>query len=177
MSEDKAYTLACKLFNDYNYNGSQWEIDSQIDSYYNCLKQHEAETGKEYDYDKMYRLIEKEYKYKTVPSKNLLTNWQRRCIKYNFDTSKNGELALIKCYRIGTDGHYNLVNYREYTVCNNETTQKSESEVTYKLNQIFDKVATKFYPPLSHVLGGFVFIPHKYNELGEVVEWNKEKLA
>ena len=49
MSEDKAYQLACKLFNDYNYNGSQWEIDSQIDSYYNCLKSREAETGKEYD--------------------------------------------------------------------------------------------------------------------------------
>lgn len=182
MSEDKAYKLACRLFNDYNYNGSQWEIDTQIDSYYNCLKSREAETGKEYDYDKMYRLIEKEYKYKTVPAKNLILDWHKRCIKHNYDTSRDGELILFLCYNSGTDGHYEFKEIREYTVCNSDETKISENEILYKLKKLYDEVSVKRYKAGSNVMGsakqGYtVFIPIKYDEMGEVTEYESEKVA
>ena len=177
MSEDNAYKFVCKLFNDYNYNGSQWEIDAQIDGYYNFLKVKENETGKGYDYDKMYRLIEREYKYKTVPSKTLLADWHKRCIKHNYDTSKDGELVLILCYMTTTDGHYELRDIREYIVSNTETTQKSESEVKFKLQKIYDEVVIKHYKAGSNLQGKEVWIPKKYNELGEVTEYDRELVA
>lgn len=177
MSEDKAYQLACKLFNDYNYNGSQWEIDSQIDSYYNCLKSREAETGKEYDYDKMYRLIEKEYKYKTIPPKTELIKWQKRSIKYNYDNSKDGELVLFLCYKYTDDGHYHLKEIQNYTVSNNETTQYAENQRLCRLRNIYDEITVKHYKKDSCLIGDTVFIPKSYNEIGEVTEYEKEKIA
>lgn len=177
MSEDKAYQLVCRLFNDYNYNGSQWEIDAQIDSYYNCMKSREAETGKEYDYDKMYRLIEKEYKYKTIPAKNLLLDWHKRCIVYHYDSSQDGELILFLCYQAENEGHYKLKEIRQYTVSNNENTKKDTKETQYRLLNIYDEVVKKQYKAGSNLIGTTVYIPSKYNELGEVIEYTTEKVA
>ena len=177
MSEDNTYKFVCKLFNDYNYNGSQWEIDAQIDGYYNFLKAKENETGKEYNYDKMYQLIEREYKYKTIPSKNLLADWQKRCVVYNYDTSKDGELVLVLCYMTSTDGHYELRDIREYTMWNRETTKKSEKEVLFELKKIYDEVVIKHYKKGSNLIGNTVFIPKTYNEMGEVTEYEQEKVA
>lgn len=177
MSEDKAYKLACKLFNDYNYNGTQWEVESQIDSYYNFLKSKENETGKEYDYDKMYSLIEKEYKYKIVPSKNLLSDWQKRCIVYHYDNSKDGELVIIKCYKVVEEGHYKLKEVREYIVSNTESTTAEENKVIHKLKNIYDEVACKHYIKGSCLIGNEVWIPKEFNELGEVTEYTREKVA
>lgn len=177
MSEDKAYKLACRLFNDYNYNGSQWEIDTQIDSYYNCLKSREAETGKEYDYDKMYRLIEKEYKYKTVPAKNLILDWHKRCIKHNYDSTRDGELLLFICYNSTTDGHYEIKEIRQYTVDNRESTDGNDNEILYKLKKLYEQVAVKRYPKDSCLIGKTVFIPKTRDEMGEITEYDKEKVA
>ena len=177
MSEDKAYNFTCKLFNNYNYNGTQWEVDTQIDSYYNCLKQQENETGKEYDYDRMYRLIEKEYKYKTVPPKSELMKWQKRSVKYNFDTSRDGELILFLCYMAGIDGHYELKEIREFTVVNSEYTKSNDAEIGYKLRKIYDEVTVKSYKKGSSLIGQKVYIPKSFDEMGEVTEYEVEKVA
>lgn len=182
MMNDKAYELVSKLFVSYNFNGSQWEVDAQMDSYYNCLKSREAETGKEYDYDKMYKLIEREYKYKTVPAKNLLIDWQKRCVKHNYDTSRDGELILFLCYKQTTDGHYEFSEIREYAVCNSDSTKNNENEILYKLKKLYDEVSVKRYKAGSNVMGsskiGYtVYIPKKYDEMGEVTEYETEKVA
>lgn len=174
---DKAYELVSKLFVTYNFNGSQWEVDAQMDSYYNCLKQTESDTGKEYDYDKMYRIIEKEYKYKTVPPKAELLKWQKRCIKYNYDTSKDGQLVLALCYKTVEDGHYELKEVREYVMSNNEKTKQSESEIKYNLLKAYDEVVFKHYKEGSSLIGYKVFIPKTYDEMGEVTEYEVEKIA
>ena len=177
MAEDKLYKLVCKLFNDYNYNGSQWEVESQIDSFYNYLKNKENETGKNYDYDKMYRLIEKEYKYKTVPSKNLLSDWQKRCVVYNYDTSKDGQLVLFLCYRAEEDGHYILKEIRQYTVSNTESTKAEENKVESKLKGIYDEVSVRHYPKGSCIIGDTVWIAQEYDDKGEVIEYDREKVS
>lgn len=177
MNNDKAYQFVSKLFATYNYNGSQWEVDAQMDSYYNCLLNKANETGKEYDYDKMYRLIEKEYKYKTIPNKNLLLEWQKRCVKHNYDTSKDGELVLFLCYRAEDDGHYKLKEIREYTVSNTDSTTAVENQVEYKLKNIYDEVVIKHYPKGSNLIGNTVWIAKEYDEKGEVTEYDKEKVA
>lgn len=174
---DKAYELVSKLFVSYNFNGSQWEVDAQMDSYYNCLKQQENDTGREYDYDRMYRLIEKEYKFKTVPPKPELLKWQKRCIKYNYDTSQDGQLVLILCYTALDDGHYELKDIRQYTISNNENTKLSEKEALYNLKKIYDEVVIKHFKAGSNLIGKTVFIPKTYDEMGDVTEYEKEKVA
>lgn len=183
--EDKAYTFVCKIFNDYNYNGSQWEIDTQIDSYYNMLKSKEEETGKEYDYDKMYSLIEREYKYKTVPAKTDLLKWQKRCVKNNYDSSQDGKLLLFLCYKKYTylcylpefATFYHLAECREYIVSNTESTQSTDKQIIKKLKQIYDDVEVKIYKKGSALIGDVVFIPNEYYAEGYVIEYLKEKVA
>lgn len=177
MNNDKTYQFVSKLFATYNYNGSQWDVDAQMDSYYNLLKSKEAETGKEYNYDKMYSLIEREYKFKTVPTKNLLIDWQKRCVKHNYDTSQDGKLAVFLCYMAEEDGHYKLKEIRDYVICNSESTKDSEKEILHKLKERYDEVVVKYYKEGSSLVNGVVFIPKTYDELGEVIECDKEKVA
>lgn len=169
---DKAYQFVSKLFATYNYNGSQWEVDAQMDSYYNCLLTTEAETGKEYDYDRLYSLIEREYKYKTVPGKKEIISWQKRCVKHNYNTSDNGALMVVKCYRAGTDGHYELKEIRNYIVHNSEYKGKDVQQISKELRRRYDEVAFKQYPAGSVLVGNTVFYPEDENG-----ECKKEKIA
>lgn len=183
MSEDKAYQLVCKLFNDYNYNGSQWEIDTQIDSYYNCLKSRETDN-KEYDYDKMYRLIEKEYKYKTVISKPLLLDFQKRCVKHIYDTTRDGQLLVFICYCLDADNNPVFRRVYDFVIDNNTDNGKSASSYEYQLKERYEIVKSKFYPAGSTLTGswkrGFkVYYPPTQTEIhSEIIVTEEEcKLA
>ena len=181
---DNGYQFVCKLFNDYQFKGTQWEVDTQMDNYYNYIKSKEEETGKEYDYDRVYKLLEREYKKKTIPTKFELGEYLKRAIIKNYDDSKSGQLHVIICYCLDADNNPVFRQVYGFTIDNNTDNGKSASSYEYQLKERYEIVKSKFYPAGSTLTGswkrGFkVYYPPTQTEIhSEIIVTEEEcKLA
>lgn len=181
---DKGYQFVCKLFNDYQFKGTQWEVDTQMDNYYNFIKSKEEETGKEYDYDRVYKLLEREYHKKTIPTKPELVNFINRCTVNNVDTSVNGQLVVFICYCLDSDNNPVFRRVYDFVVDNNTDNGKSASSYEYQLKERYEIVKSKYYPAGSTLTGswkrGFkVYYPPTQTEIhSEIIVTEEEcKLA
>lgn len=151
---DKGYQFVCKLFNDYQFKGTQWEVDTQMDNYYNFIKSKEEETGKEYDYDRVYKLLEREYHKKTIPTKFELANFINRCTVNNVDTSVNGQLVVFLCYSLAEDNQTKVFQQIHTFTVDNSESSKDVKFYQYDLKDRYEVVERKIYPSGSTVIGG-----------------------
>ena len=177
---DKAYDFVCKLFNDYNFKGTQWEIDAQMDSYYNAIK--EWENGREYNYDKFYKLLEREYKKKTIPTKFELRNYMQRCAVNNADVSRDGQLLVFSCYSRDENGNRIFRHIYDFTI---DSTEYTKFVTTYQtqMREYYEYVEADYFPVGSTLMGscktGYtVFYPADSNgEIYKKVIVSEEEVA
>lgn len=177
---DKRFNFVCKLFNDYNFKGTQWEVDTQMDNYYNFIVGKEQEIGKEFDYDKVVKLLSTEYKKKTIPTKFELGEYLKRAIIKNYDDSKSGQLLVFICYCLDANNNPVFRQVYDFTIDNNTDNGKSASSYEYQLKERYEIVKSKFYPAGSTLTGswkrGFkVYYPPTQTEIrSEIVVTEEE---
>ena len=147
---DKGYQFVCKLFNDYQFKGTQWEVDAQMDSYYNAIK--EWENGREYDYNRFYKLLEREYKKKTLPTKFGLRNFMQRCAVNNADSSRDGQLLVFRCYSRDENGNKIFRHIYDFTIDSSEYT-KCLTTYQAQMRERYEFVEADFSPVGSTLMG------------------------
>lgn len=143
----KADEFVYKLFNAYDTGYDGFEIDAQMDNLTKML----TESGIDCDYNKLFSIIQREHNSKKLPTIPKILDYQKRARISNYDTSRNGELVVFKCYSLGVDGHYELKDIREYTVWNSDGGGKTIEQVEKQLkyDSIYDEIEVRHFPPES----------------------------
>lgn len=163
MSEilnDNAYKFVCRLFNEYQFTGTQWEVDAQMDSYYNFIKSKENEKGKEFDYEKTFNLLDVYYKKDKrknknnkypLPEKKEVFEYLKKCTI--FDTSVNGQLVVFLCYSLAEDNQTKVFQQIHTFTVDNSESSKDVKFYQYDLKDRYEVVERKIYPSGSTVIG------------------------
>lgn len=178
--------LVNTLFTYYDCNLSKLDWDNKINEYVDVINDL---ISFDTDLNELYKTIRQEYKYRKIPTphdikKILSKNKTKSEIKEYTEHPDNGKQIAITCYRGGI-----ARECRVYVIANTPNT-KEQAVITADLRKKFDEIKiyefgkdTTIFHGCKRLEDGTIqataeaWIPQGYNEKGEIIGYDKRKIA